>query len=323
MNFRTLLFFLCFLLTFLSGTYAQNDSLGASSDTVHVQARRNYAYVRRDSAQLAQAKHIRDSLTRMFVSPNAKRENLFVKEMLEKYIVRDHTFLTLGPKHVKKEEYKAGKEIVKYPTWEILVLIFLIVCFAILRLVFGKKISVIFQAFYDDRVFSQINKEENILSSWYFLFSYVLYSFFIGLFAYIALDRYGLELQIKGFNLFIAASLIFGFGLALKILGLRFLGHFFNVQKVTKEYVNSIYLSFFNASLLFIPLVICFTLSVNSNIWFLWGGIAFLCLSFGLQLLRVGINILSRYKLSKFYLFLYLCTFELCPIIILIKALNI
>lgn len=168
------MFFLYFLLAFLSVTYAQTDSLSGSQDTGHVQTRRKYTYVRLDSAQLAQAKHVRDSLTWMFVSPNPKRENLFVKEMLEKHIVYDHTFLTLGSKHIKKEEYKAGKEIVKYPTWEILVLIFLIVCFAILRLVFGKKMSVIFQAFYDDRVFSQINKEENILSSWYFLFSYIL-----------------------------------------------------------------------------------------------------------------------------------------------------
>ncbi|ADY53069.1 hypothetical protein Pedsa_2524 [Pseudopedobacter saltans DSM 12145] len=321
MIFRRFLFFLFVLGTFLQG-YAQTDSLTAPKDTV-AQYRRSYTYVRLDSAQLAQAKHVRDSLTWMFVAPDPKRENLFVKEMLEKHIVHDHTFLHQGPKQIKKEEYKEGKLVVKYPTWEILVLIFLIICFAILRLVFGKKMSLIFQAFYDDRTFSQINKEENILSSWYFLFSYVLYSFFIGLFAYVALDRYGVPSDLKGFNLFLFVSVFFGLALAIKILGLRLLGHFFNVQKITREYVNSIYLSFFNASLLFIPLVIFFTLSVNSNIWFLWGGIAFLCLSFVLQLFRVGINILSRYKLSKFYLFLYLCTFELCPIIILIKALNI
>lgn len=322
MNFRVFLFLLCFFETLSFRGYTQADSLKVIEDTV-VKTKTNYRYVKLDSAQIAQAKHVRDSLTWMYVAPDPKRENLFVKEMLDKYIIHDHTFLSQGVKQIKKETYKEGKSIVKYPTWEILMLIFLILCFAVLRLVFGKKMTLIFQAFYDDRAFSQINKEENILSSWYFLFSYVLYSFFIGLFIYIALDRYGILLPISGFNLFLFTSFAFGLALAAKILGLRFLGHFFNVQKVIREYVNSIYLSFFNASLLFIPLVICFTLSVDSNIWFLRGGIIFLCLSFVLQLLRVGRNILSRYKLSKFYLFIYLCTFELCPIIILIKALNI
>ncbi|MFD1629500.1 DUF4271 domain-containing protein [Pseudopedobacter beijingensis] len=323
MIFKSLFAVIFLFLVLVPSTQAQVDSARAETSDTLVKTKKVYR-VKVDSAALAQAQHMRDSLRWAFLRPDPHRENLFVKEMLEKNIIEDVSFLSLGQQSiVKKGNLDEGKPIKKYPAWEILILIFLIVCFGVLRFVFGKNMAMVFQAFYDDRILSQLNKEENIFSSWYFLFSYVLYSLFIGLFLYILFNRFGFLPTVEGFNLFVLASFSFAIALGVKIVGLRFLGFFFNVQRVTREYINCIYLSFFNVSLLFIPLIICLTLTSNSNYWVLWGGILFVALGFGLQLLRVVVHIMSSYKLSKFYLFLYLCAFELCPIIILIKALNI
>ncbi|MBC7654281.1 MAG: DUF4271 domain-containing protein, partial [Oligoflexus sp.] len=37
---------------------------------------------------------------------------------------------------------------------------------------------------------------------------------------------------------------------------------------------------------------------------------------------RITFNILLNYRLSKFYLILYLCTLEICPIILFAKTIS-
>jgi hypothetical protein len=43
----------------------------------------------------------------------------------------------------------------------------------------------------------------------------------------------------------------------------------------------------------------------------------------GVQFIRITFNILLNYKLSKFYLIIYLCALEICPIILLAKTISI
>lgn len=303
-------------------------SLGkAQDDTTNVRERdsaqtfkRVYFVPRIDSAELAQKQHIRDSLRWMYLKPDPNRKNLFVEEMLKKYIVSDPTFIS---QYIPGAEakYGTGKSLPRYLKWELFVLLFLLTAFAVLRMAFKKQMELVFQAFYNDRALAQINKEENLFNSWYFLFSYLLFSLFVGLFIYLFLDRLrGAE---GAFMLFLSISVFFMLFLGFKILSLKFLGYFFYLQKLTKEYINSIYLSFFNVSLFFIPLTICFALSITNSNWVLIGGLGIVLLAFGLQMLRVIIHILNNYKVSKFYLILYLCTLELCPIVVIVKALGL
>jgi len=44
---------------------------------------------------------------------------------------------------------------------------------------------------------------------------------------------------------------------------------------------------------------------------------------FAWQYLRNSVNIISSFRFHKFYLFIYLCALEICPVLILIKALDI
>ncbi len=311
--------FLSILLGALS-LKAQDDTLTAQATDSVQTVRRVYASPRIDSATLAQMQHVRDSLTWFYLKPNPKRENLFVAEMLKKYIVTDPTFLS-QTQTLKEKTYGTGKELPRYLKWEFFVLLALLIAFAALRLAFKKQMELVFQAFYNDRSLAQINKEENLFNSWYFLLSFLLFSLFVGFFIYLFLERYtGKE---GAFSLFLYISISFALFLGLKIFSLRFIGYFFYVQRLTKEYINSIYLSFFNVSLFLIPLTICFALSVTNSHWILFSGAGIILLAFGLQMLRVSIHILNNYKVSKFYLILYLCTFELCPIIVIVKALSI
>src|SRR5690606_30747030 len=111
----------------------------------------------------AKAKLLRDSLTWAYVRPDPSRPNQFVEQMLEKYITKDITLLsTQSGTAKKKSDYGLGKPIQKLPAWVLMVMLVLVLAFGIVRIVFKKQISIIFQAFYDNRVLSQINKEDSI-----------------------------------------------------------------------------------------------------------------------------------------------------------------
>jgi hypothetical protein len=60
----------------------------------------------------------------------------------------------------------------------------------------------------------------------------------------------------------------------------------------------------------FIPVLFIFAIGL-SGIIFVW------------QYIRNSLNIISDFRFHKFYLFIYLCALEICPVLILIKAIDI
>lgn len=322
MSLKLLFTFVLVFFTFYIG-FAQIDSVLVNSDsTTVIKPRKVYAV---DSVAVAKAKYLRDSLTFFYLKPDPLRTNQFVEQMLEKYIIKDKTLLSSNfTRNIKKSDYGLGKPINRLPAWVLTVMLILVVSFGVVRIVFKKQMAIILHAFYDNRVLAQINKEDNIFSSWYFLFSYIIFSFLIGLFLYILFQKLSLNFSVSGFTLFLTISLFFSVFLGFKILILRFLGYIFQLYRVVSDYINIIYLSFFNIALFFIPLTLSLILTVfQENNWILLTGLFFTALVFVLQFFRILFQIMSNYKLSKFYLILYLCTLEICPIIVIIKALNI
>lgn len=322
MKLKSLFTYVFFAIVFIEA-FAQTDTVLVTPEPETTYQPRGVYVI--DTVALAKAKHLRDSLTWAYLKPDPKRPNQFLEQMLNKYITYDRTFLNSGNiNNYKKSDYGLGKPVQKLPAWVLFVMLILVVAFGIVRIVFKKQLEMIFQAFYDNRVLSQINKEDNIFSSWYFLFSYIIFSFLIGLFLYILFQKLGLTFNVSGFSLFLTISLLFSVLLGLKILILRFLGYLFELSRVISAYINIIYLSFFNISLFFIPLTLSIILTVfQENNWILLTGLIFTSLVFVLQFLRIIFQILSNYKLSKFYLIIYLCALEICPVIVIVKALNI
>ncbi|MCY1540862.1 hypothetical protein D9M68_765280 [compost metagenome] len=127
----------------------------------------------------------------------------------------------------------------------------------------------------------------------------------------------------EGFQFFISVSALIILLYAFKIVTLRLLGFFFNIQKPINMYISVLYLSYFNAALLFMPLVIGFALSpIKYGEIYIILAILLSAIIFVIQLVRAGVNILSQYRFSKVYLFLYFCTLEICPILVLIRAIG-
>jgi hypothetical protein len=224
---------------------------------------------------------------------------------------------------ISNDPHQQGSVLPKGDVWVLAFIAVLLVFFAILKQTFSKQLTTIVLSFFSNRVLGNLNKEDNLFTSWPFLLLFVQFGFTIGMFFYLVAQYQQFSVAKNGFQFFLTASALIIVLYALKILLLRLLGFIFNIQKPVGEYVSILYLSYFNTALLFIPLVIAFALSpLKYGSFYIVIAIILLIVIFAFQFIRAGINILSNYRFSKVYLFLYFCTLEICPILILIKAIE-
>ena len=111
--------------------------------------------------------------------------------------------------------------------------------------------------------------------------------------------------------------------LVLNVYVLRFLGYLLVVQKAVRVYTSILFLSYFHAALLFLPLIVAFSLSASAHaVLFIYAGMAIVLFITVFQAIRGAIHVLSHYQFPKFYLFIYFCALEICPMLVLIKVLR-
>lgn len=317
-----LTFVLFFCISQTSLGYALQDSTQNTDTVVKIKYKQLTAL---DSAVLARKAFVKDSLTWYFLKPDPKRANAYVEKLLKDNVTTDPYLLSL-PKNFKKvnSSYGLGVFINKYPKWFLLVTIVLLCLFAIVKIVFSKEMSVIFNAFFDDRTLSQISKEDNVLITWQFLFLYLIFSFAIGLLICLLMYKTKASNAATDFKSFLLISLFAFVFFGLKILSLKLIGFLFDLKKITKEYLNFIYLTYVNSLFILLPVVFSLSLvSINQGYIIIWAFLILFSGLIGFQFIRIAIKILLNHQLSKFYLFLYLCTLEICPIILFAKTIDI
>src|SRR5690606_17411815 len=184
--------------------------------------------------------------------PDPNRPNRFADSLRKVLIVEKGDFMgwiafaNHLEKQLKPHDEKAARD-----RWVIASIGLLFLLLGIVRVSFPNEVMSIIQAFYNDRMLMQINKEDTLYSSWPFIFLYILFGFVTGMYLY-HYNLYYLEHRsAHGIHVFIGISLFVIFLFIVKILVTRFLGFVFDLQRVVREYVSILYLSYFNAALIF------------------------------------------------------------------------
>ncbi len=309
-------FILIFLLVFLSIKTASAQNAVADSLTA--------LYAIPDSAELARAKFKTDSMAHVFITPpNAERKNLFMDSVIKANLYTGYAFLDMHYQ-AAKTKVQSGKNRNFRSIWMLAVILLLLLYLAVINRFMGKSISDIVESFYSQRVLSQFSKEENLLNSWAFILLFLLFGATVGLLFYQITSYYNHSYTDDGWQLYLGftfAAIIF---FILKIIVLRILGLIFNIGNLVKEYISILYLTYFNITFISLPLVVCFGLIADSfkPLLLLICGVLLLVVLFW-QYIRSSINVLSVYRFSKVYLFIYLCALEFCPVLILIKVLKL
>ena len=323
----------CFFLILMFGSFfnarfatakvsQQQDSLQYSSPITYKK--------KVDPEFLAKQKSTTDSIIiHTWVLP----DSLLNKNMVIDSVVTVYVFPTLNLwawqqkyKDYKKSDtpYKLGKPVPKGDPVFLGLIFLMLVVFGVLKFSFPNQFAAIIQSLFSKRALVNINKEESLLNSWPFLLLFLLFGLIFGMFLFLVAQHYQLPQAREGFKFLFGISGLIVLLLSLKLLILRFLGFLFDLQKPVSEYISILYLSYFNVSILFVPLVVSYALSpiAYSNL-FIFVGFLLMAIVFVFQVLRVVTTILSVNKFSKMHLFLYFCAFEICPILILIKAIGL
>ena len=270
-------------------------------------------------------KRVQDSLVMQFIGlPDPDRPNQLADSLRKLVVVQKGDFLRWLQfaksleQQIEKDDERNGRE-----QWVIAVIGLLLLLLGVVRVSFPNEVLSIIQAFYNDRMLLQINKEDTLYSSWPFVFLYVLFGFAVGLFIYVC-NLYYLEGSSQdGMDTFLGISIFVMLLFILKIIVTRFLGVVFDVQRIVREYVSILYLSYFNAALVFLPVVLVLSLVPQTQmVWIVPAALVVVLGLFIFRFVKTASNVLTNHRFSKFYLFMYLCCLEIAPVLILVKVLG-
>lgn len=259
----------------------------------------------------------------LYLAPDPARPNLLLDSLRQLVTVERGDFLRWMD-YAKRQQgpIPAGSPKTQRQAWILGAFGVMLLFLGVTRVAFPTELTQIVQAFYNDRVLAQVNKEDNLYSSWPFVFLYILFGFSCGLFLYLVSAHFWGNQRPQGLQGFVGISFFVLALFSIKIFATRMLGIVFEAKRLAREYISVLYLCYFNASLVFIPAILMLSLSTTEHSHYIAWGI--LCLVFGLfafRLLKSGAAILEKYRFPKFYLITYLCTLEIVPMLILIKVL--
>jgi hypothetical protein len=315
--------FFCFLLISFSclAVYARQDTVAAKENR-HLDLA---ALPSPDSAAIAKAsrqKFVEDSIAMFYIVPDSMRGNQFLTSIYK------NNFLDLFSNPSRLLKHKAlvisGKVRNSRDPWIIAVVLGLFIFTALLNLFLSRDIKNVLQSFYNKNALSQTDKEGGLINSWAFIGLFLLFCLTSGLVLYQLTVYRNNSYTLSGFQLFMSFSLIIGLLSAVKFIVLKFIGFVFDANRMVSGYIAILNLTYFNFAFVFLSVGLCFSLLASRFIpQLLTFTLVLIAIIFAWQYLRNSLNVISNFRFHKFYLFVYLCALEICPVLILIKAINI
>lgn len=208
------------------------------------------------------------------------------------------------------------------PEWILLMVFLLFLAIALVRIAFPRDFAIIVQAYYDERTLQQVSKEDNMLTSWPYVFLYLIFSLALGLFI-VLIDSSFVRYDILSWENYLRTAFWVGLLFIVKILLIRFISFVFEINRLAREYVTVLYLVYFNSMLFLMPFLLTLTFMPTSyfNILLILFSVL-VSILFIYRFLRTAFRLAGNLKFSIFYLILYLCALEVAPILILVKTLS-
>ncbi len=205
--------------------------------------------------------------------------------------------------------------------WVAGILLLLYTLFVWLYVSNRKKLNQVIQAFYINRSGGQLTRDDLALGNRVSVFLSIFFIVNLTLFIRHLLPYYGFDFFDSNVTLLgIVTAILVIMTYGIKFLVIRLLGYIFKVQKETSEYAMLVFLFCNTLGLFLLPIVIglSFIEQVSPSV-FIKGGLAIIAVFIGVRTVRGLFLGLNSPRISKFYLFMYLCTLEILPFIILAK----
>ena len=206
--------------------------------------------------------------------------------------------------------------------WTSPVLLVIFAIFVWLKIIYGKKLKQLINVFIGNNTVTQLLREEHALSNRLSIFLSIIFILASALFIFQMNSFYHWHLSTQaGFIFYLKLCIALIIVYTVKIELIKLLGFIFKTEHESSEYVFNIFLFNKISGLFLMPIVICIALVKQINsVYFINLGlllVSFILIYRSIKGYKIG---LRKRKISKFYLFMYLCTLEILPLIVLIKA---
>lgn len=271
------------------------------------------------------SKFINDSLNNYGDSLNAKYFFIYAVKYNNQATVSGQ-FNTrpsmLSPHLLKQKHYKA-QSIQNYSTdW---ILILLLLCTAIFTWIYyssSKRIKQIFNATFTNRSLNQLSRDGDLFKERNSIPLLINYLITISLFIFFSIHYF---VNLKAANLYNILTFLKISGITALLVMLRwlitsFIGFVFKNNNASSFFLLNSLIFNIVIGLLLIPLnILLFYVDIEYSNQFLFIGFLIILIANAIRYFRYIIIGISYSKFSQFYLFLYLCTLEILPVIILVK----
>ncbi len=228
-----------------------------------------------------------------------------------------HELVPVHPEPIEKAN--------QYHTWFFPVILLVLVLYTWLRIFYNKFFSQLIQAFLNTNLTNQIVRDENIMVQSASIILALTFNIVAALFLYLVSIQTGWSLGGigDGFNRFLFFFVLVSAAYTLKFLILKITGWLFDLDREMATYIFNIFLINNVLGLVLAPITALMAFNPFLDPVFL----ARLCLwliafAFLYRLFRGLLSGLSVPGTSPLYIFLYLCTLEIAPLLVLIRIIN-
>ena len=245
---------------------------------------------------------------------NAPKGRLSYKAILQ--FNRYYNFFGRPQNLVSEERKPAGKEALFY------ILMGLLFFFALIKLLFNKYVTNLFGLVFRASLRQKQIREQLLQTPLPSLFLNIFFVIVAGLYIFFLLQHYQ-TVQATGFWLLLLyCTLAVGVVYLVKFMVLKFTGWIFNIREAADTYIFIVFLVNKLLAIFLLPLLIVMAFSLAS-----WGSVL-LTLSYIMVVVFFAYRYIVSFapvrrevKVSQFHFFMYLCAFEIIPLLLIYKVL--
>lgn len=212
-----------------------------------------------------------------------------------------------------------------YQDWFFPVLIIVLSIYTWLRMFYNKYFNQLLQAFLNTNLTNQIVRDENILVQRASIFLALNFNLIAALFLYLLSMEMGWALGGigMGFNRYVFFFTVVSAVYTFKFLILKIIGWLFDLDREMATYIFNIFLINNVLGLILVPIAALMAYSPSIESHFLaYISLWLIGIAFFYRLVRGMLSGISVSGFSPIYLFLYLCTLEIAPLLVLIRIVN-
>lgn len=209
-----------------------------------------------------------------------------------------------------------GKELLFYP------LVFIVILYALLRLAFPKYFTDLFRLFFRTTLNQRQIREQLIQTP---LPSLLLNGFFIissGLYISLLLKHFNIRQEENFWTLFFYSCAGLSVAYFIKFTGLKISGWLFNMKEAANAYIFIVFIVNKMIGIFLLPFLVILAFGTgyvySVGLALSWGLIAGMIVY---RLILTYIAIRNQVKVNPFHFFLYLCAFEIAPLLLVYKGL--